>query len=62
MRHVRRRRRDPALYPQGPGETDEIWVVDVNGRIVLLEGGCFARTARHAVDELHVILRSATFG
>ena len=52
---------DPALYAQGPGEIDEIWIVDVNGRIALLEGGYFADTPEHAVDELHGILSSATF-
>jgi len=52
---------DPALYAQGRGEIDEIWIVDVNGRIVLLEGGYYAHTPQHAVDELHAILSSATF-
>ena len=52
---------DPALYAQGPGEIDEIWIVDVNGRIALLEGGYYAHTPQHAVDELHAIVRSATF-
>jgi len=51
----------PALWAQGSGEIDEIWIVDVNGRIVLLEGGYYAHTPQHAVDELHAILRSATF-
>lgn len=52
---------DPALYAQGPGEIDEIWIVDVNGRIALLEGGYYAGTPQHAVDEVHAIVRSATF-
>lgn len=52
---------DPALYAQGPGEIDEIWIVDVNGRIALLEGGYYPQTPRDAVDELHAILRSGTF-
>lgn len=52
---------DPALYAQGRGEIDEIWIVDVNGRIALLEGGYYANTPPHAVDELHSILSSATF-
>jgi hypothetical protein len=49
------------LWAQGPGEIDEIWIVDVNGRIALLEGGYYPATPQHAVDELHSILRSATF-
>jgi hypothetical protein len=53
--------RRPHLWAQGPGEIDEIWIVDVNGRIALLEGGYYAKTPDHAVDELHAILSSATF-
>ena len=52
---------DPALWAQGRGEIDEIWIVDVDGSIVLLEGGYYAHTPQHAVDELHAILSSATF-
>jgi hypothetical protein len=52
---------DPALWAQGPGEIDEIWVVDVDGRIVLLEGGYYPATPPDVVDEAHEILRSATF-
>jgi len=52
---------DPALWQQGRGEIDEIWVVDVNGRIVLLEGGYWAHTPQETVDELHAIVNSAVF-
>ena len=52
---------DPALWAQGPGEVDEIWIVDVDGRIALLEGGYYADTPEHVVDELHDVLNSATF-
>ncbi len=51
----------PALYAQGSGEIDEMWVVDVNGRIALLEGAYYQSTPQNAVDELHAILSSATF-
>lgn len=53
--------RESHLWAQGPGEIDEIWIVDVNGRIALLEGGYYADTPKHVVDELHAILNSATF-
>jgi hypothetical protein len=53
--------RQAHLWAQGSGEIDEIWIVDVNGRIALLEGGYYAKTPAHAVDELHSILSSATF-
>lgn len=52
---------DPALFVQGPGEIDEIWIVDVNGRLGVLDGGYYAGTPQTSVDELHAIVRSATF-
>jgi hypothetical protein len=52
---------NPALGVQGRGEIDEIWILDVNGRIVLLDGGYYPDTPQDTVDELHDILRSATF-
>ena len=51
----------PGLWAQGPGEIDEIWIVDVDGRIALLEAGYYADTPEHVVDELHGILNSAIF-
>jgi hypothetical protein len=52
---------DPALRAQGPGEIDEIWIVDVNGKVALVEAGYFAGTPQNAVDELHSIMSSAIF-
>ena len=52
---------DKALEAQGPGEIDEIWIVDVDGSVVLLQGGYYADTPPGVVDELHEILSSATF-
>jgi hypothetical protein len=52
---------EPALWAQGPGEIDEIWVVNVDGRVALFEGGHYADTRADAVDELHEILSSAVF-
>jgi hypothetical protein len=52
---------DPALYAQGPEEIDEIWVVNVEGRVVLLDGGYYPETRAGVVEELHDILSSATF-
>jgi hypothetical protein len=51
----------PALWQQGPGQIDEIWIVDVDGRIALLAAGYYADTPPHAVDELHAILDSIRF-
>ncbi len=52
---------DKALQAQGPGEIDEIWIVDVDGSVVLLQGGYYADTPPGVVDELREILSSATF-
>jgi hypothetical protein len=52
---------DPALWAQGSREIDEILIVDVDGRIALLEGGYYEATPQDDVDELHAILDSATF-
>lgn len=52
---------DPALYHQGPGQISEMWMVDVNGRIALLDGTYFADTPQNTVDELHAALSSAAF-
>jgi hypothetical protein len=52
---------DPARWHQGPGQIDEMWIVDVNGRIALLDGAYYADTPQSAVEELHAALGSATF-
>lgn len=51
----------PALWAQGRGEIDEIWIVDVDGRIALIEGGYYPDTPERVVAELHGILNSAIF-
>ncbi len=50
-----------ALQAQGPGEIQEISIVDVNGRIVVLAAGYYPGTPPSLVDELHAIVTSATF-
>ena len=51
---------DPARWHQGPGQIDEMWIVDLNGRIALLDGAYYADTPQNTVDELHAALSSAT--
>ena len=51
----------PGLWAQGPGEIDELWVVDVDGRIALLEAGYYPGTPPHVVDEMHAVLDSMRF-
>jgi hypothetical protein len=52
---------DQARYSQGPGQIEEVWAVDVDGQIVILDGLYYPDTPQNAVDELRAILASATF-
>jgi len=52
---------DRARYSQGAGQIEELWIVDVDGLIVVLDGNYYADTPQNAVDELRAILASATF-
>lgn len=51
-----------ARYSQGPRQIDELWIVDVDGLMVVLDGIYYPDTPLSAVDELRAILQSATFG
>jgi hypothetical protein len=50
-----------ARHSQGPGQTEEVWAVDVDGLMVVLIGLYYADTPQNAIDELRAILASATF-
>ena len=50
-----------ARFSQGPGQTEEVWAVEVDGLSVVLIGLYYADTPQNAVDELRAILASATF-
>jgi hypothetical protein len=52
---------DLARYSQGERQIEELWIVDVNGMIVVLDGAYYPDTAPGVVDELRAILASATF-
>lgn len=53
---------DLARYSQGQGQIEEVWAVDVDGVIVVLDGVYYPDTPQNAVDELRAILGSMTFG
>jgi hypothetical protein len=53
---------DLARYNQGPGQIDELYVVDVNGVLVVIDIGHYEETPQAVVDELHAIVESITFG
>jgi hypothetical protein len=46
---------------QGPGQIDEVWVVDVDGTLVLFDAGYFAGTPAEYVEEMRDMVESATF-
>jgi hypothetical protein len=48
-------------YAQGPGQIDEVWILDVDGRMVLIDWTYYDGTPLHVVDELRAIVESATF-
>lgn len=51
----------PTRYHQGPGEIDEVWVLDVDGLMVVIDWAHYAGTPPADVDELRAIVESTTF-
>jgi hypothetical protein len=47
---------------RGPGAIDELWILDVDGQILLMDGAYYAKTPAQHVDELQAILGSMSFG
>lgn len=52
---------DAAHYHDGPGQIDEVWIVDVDGTLVFFDAGYFAATPAEAVEEMRAMVESATF-
>lgn len=52
---------NPARYSQGKDQIEDVWALDVNGVLVVLDGAYYADTPRNAIDEIRAILASATF-
>jgi hypothetical protein len=52
---------DGARYHQGPGQIDRLWIVDVNGELVVIDIGYYEGTPQAVVDELEAIVESITF-
>lgn len=54
--------KDPlARYHQGPGQIDDLYIVDVNGAIVIIDAMYRPNTPAELVDEMRGIVESATF-
>lgn len=51
----------PARNHQGPGQIDEVWFLDVDGAIVILDATYRPDTSPDLVEELRAIAESATF-
>jgi hypothetical protein len=51
----------PARFAQGPGQIDELWILDVNGVQVIIDTGYYALTPAEVVGEIRAIVESATF-
>lgn len=52
---------DPARWHQGPGQIDELWILDVDGVLVVIDTAHYAGTPTADLDELRAIVESATF-
>ncbi len=51
----------PYRYHQDPGQIDEVWVVDVNGELAIIDVAYYEGTPQVVVDELRAIVESTTF-
>ena len=52
---------EPSRWHQGPGQIDELWIVDVDGAFAILDAMYRPDTPSELVDELRAVTESATF-
>ena len=52
---------EPARNAQGAGQIDELWILDVDGSVVILDATYSPSTPADLVEELRAIAASATF-
>jgi hypothetical protein len=52
---------DPARWHQGPGQIDELWILDVDGQIVIINAMYRPDTPAELIEEMRAIAESATF-
>jgi len=52
---------EPERYHQGPGQIDEVWAVDLDGKLVVIDWTYYEGTSQSVVDELRAIIQSMTF-
>ena len=51
----------PARYQQGPGQVDQLWIVDVDGEVVVLDLTYGPATPTELIEEGRALAESATF-
>ncbi len=51
----------PFRYHQDPGQIDKLWILDVEGKLVVIDIEYYAGTPQEVVDELEAIVNSITF-
>jgi hypothetical protein len=52
----------PLRYHQGRGQIDKLWVLEVNGELVVIDIAYYKGTPQASIDELEAIVASASFG
>ena len=53
---------DRGRYGSDPPQVEEVWALDVDGLLVLLDGLYYPDTPKDVVDEVRALLASTTFG
>ena len=51
----------PSRYHQGGGQVDELWILDVDGAVTILDAMYRPDTPAALIDEVRTIAESATF-
>ena len=51
----------PERYHQGPGQIDELLILDVSGKLMVFDAAYYKGTPAGTVAEMHAILDSMTF-
>ena len=51
---------DPARYHQDPGQIDELWILDVEGELVVVDAAYYEGTPDAVVEEMRAIVESMT--
>jgi hypothetical protein len=46
---------------QGPGQVEELWIVEVDGNLVVIDAASWEETPAELVDEQHAMIDSITF-